>query len=367
MPPKMVLRPTPTTRKPFDYTVASVISYGNNTQYVKPHLKSDIVTQVLDLTEASLPGDVVPHEEDAADINQRMAHVIRQRNMDIRALIDDFRARDVDTKMPVRNRAMIDVDTFRRAVCYAFGDKWVRIRMTTAEFERICNSYTARPHEQGRIGVQPLILWMKWAADLQQIADSPPTEIDMDAADDAELQHWLEGNHMDMGKDGVVTDKEVALAHALLRDHVGKRFGELVRAFRMVDEDKSGKLSRREMLRVLMIFNMHTTPARVFDRLMDFCDDSGDGVDFSKFAKLLHADTKDVVKKLGVERKVSGGRALLSVPRPSLHAPSCPLPPSLPHARTTPTPCPSAAGAQCANCGDRPGVELRRGAAVLAG
>ena len=70
-----------------------------------------------------------------------------------------------------------------------------------------------------------------------------------------------------------------------------------------MDEDKSGKLSRREMLRILMMFNMHTTPARVFDRLMDFCDDSGDGVDYSEFAKLLAADTKDVVKKLGVERK----------------------------------------------------------------
>ena len=85
----------------------------------------------------------------------------------------------------------------------------------------------ARPHEGNRIGAQPLVLWMKWAQDLQNIADHPPTEIDMDAADDAELEHWLQGNHMDMGHDGPVTDKEVALAHALLRDHVGRRFGEV--------------------------------------------------------------------------------------------------------------------------------------------
>ena len=55
---------------------------------------------------------------------------------------------------------------------------------------------------------------------------------------------------------------------------------------------------------ILMMFNMHTTPARIFDRLMDFCDASGDGVDYAEFAQLLSADTKDVVKKLGVERKV---------------------------------------------------------------
>uniref|UniRef100_A0A7S4IW82 EF-hand domain-containing protein n=1 Tax=Prymnesium polylepis TaxID=72548 RepID=A0A7S4IW82_9EUKA len=124
----------------------------------------------------------------------------------------------------------------------------------------------------------------------------------MDAADDAELEHWIQGQDMDITRKGVVTDKDVVLAHALLRDHVGKRFGHLQRAFRLFDEDKSGKLSRREMLRVLMIFNMHTTPARVFDRLMEFCEPDADGVDYAAFAKLLTTDTQDVIAKLGVTR-----------------------------------------------------------------
>jgi len=210
--------------------------------------------------------------------------------------------RDINSSMPGRNRAMIDVDTFRRGLCYAFGEQWMRLRMTSEEFERICNSYTARPHENGRIGVTALVNWMQWTKDLQKLADNPPTVADMDAADDAELEHWIQGQDMDITREGVVTDKDVALAHALLRDHVGKRFGHLQRAFRLFDEDKSGKLSRREMLRVLMIFNMHTTPARVFDRLMEFCEPDADGVDYAAFAKLLTTDTQDVTAKLGVTR-----------------------------------------------------------------
>ena len=46
------------------------------------------------------------------------------------------------------------------------------------------------------------------------------------------------------------------------------------------------------MLRVMMIFNMHTTPARVFDRLMEFCEPDADGVDYAAFAKLLTTDTQ---------------------------------------------------------------------------
>ena len=62
---------------------------------------------------------------------------------------------------------------------------------------------------------------------------------------------------------GPVTREEVAQAHRQIREKLMDRFEHLDRGFRMVDGDKSGSLGQKEMLRVLMMFNLHKINAKV--------------------------------------------------------------------------------------------------------
>ena len=73
--------------------------------------------------------------ENAITIFDRMAAIVRSRNLDVLNLMDDFLKRPRSSKMPVRNRAFLDSSTFKRALCYAFGYQWTGIGMTNAEFE----------------------------------------------------------------------------------------------------------------------------------------------------------------------------------------------------------------------------------------
>ena len=74
---------------------------------------------------------------------------------------------------------------------------------------------------------------------------------------------------------GVITGK--------LRD----RFKQMRRGFRALDEDKSGKLSRKEFHRMLRYFNLEHVPDGVFDRLLEYTDkDHSGSVDFDEFARM---------------------------------------------------------------------------------
>ena len=37
-----------------------------------------------------------------------------------------------------RNRGFVDVPVFRRSLCYAFGNQWIELAMTSKEFDEIC-------------------------------------------------------------------------------------------------------------------------------------------------------------------------------------------------------------------------------------
>ena len=49
---------------------------------------------------------------DTAPVVDRMARLIRARNLDLLNLMDDFLKRPRGSRMPIRNRAFLDVSTF---------------------------------------------------------------------------------------------------------------------------------------------------------------------------------------------------------------------------------------------------------------
>ena len=69
-------------------------------------------------------------------------------------------------------------------------------------------------------------------------------------------------------------DKQVRMAQRVLKEHMTTRFTHLTRAFRTIDEDKSGKLSRRELKAILITFNLGVGD-KVLDRLIDLADYDG--------------------------------------------------------------------------------------------
>ena len=74
---------------------------------------------ILGMSEMTLPGDLLK-QGPAEPIYDRMAKVIRNRSLDMLNLMDDFLKRPAFSKMPTRNRAFLDIPTFRRCLCYMY-------------------------------------------------------------------------------------------------------------------------------------------------------------------------------------------------------------------------------------------------------
>jgi hypothetical protein len=181
------------------FDMADLLSGGTATKVPKKLLPStDAKMAILAQTEQTMPGDVIPEPtvkvqgfDGRAPIIERMAKVIRSRNLDLLNLMDDFLKRPRGSRMPVRNRAFLDVSTFRRALCYAFGNQWLSLAMTTEEFEEIWKKYekkdahgmAASPqamgsgyqggggYGQGQGQAESLILWQAFAQDVQRFTD----------------------------------------------------------------------------------------------------------------------------------------------------------------------------------------------------
>jgi len=114
--------------------------------------------------------------------------------------------------------------------------------------------------------------------------------------DDPELKRYLKFH--ERYDTTMMTDKEVILAHTLLQDLVERRYKTIAEAFYSFDEDKSGKLSRLEILKILVVNNFHTTPPQVFDRLMSFCEMDDGEIDYNEFAALMRATPDEVMERL---------------------------------------------------------------------
>jgi hypothetical protein len=128
--------------------------------------------QIIMMNEATMPGDVgfmaTLGTGEGEHIWNRMAMLIRKHSLDVRLLMD---AHDR------RNRGFVDVQTFRRSLCYAFGNQWIELGMTTAEFNEICEPYRSRlPHAKGE--PDAFIMWQKFSADLQTLANTRRPSVD---------------------------------------------------------------------------------------------------------------------------------------------------------------------------------------------
>ena len=90
-----------------------------------------------------------------------MAAIIRARRLDVRILLDAH-----DRK----NCGYVDMETFRRALCYAFGNNWTELAMTSAEFDEITKPYLTRTPNRPS---EPcgFVFFKKFAFDLQTLAD----------------------------------------------------------------------------------------------------------------------------------------------------------------------------------------------------
>ena len=121
--------------------------------------------QRLMYSEATMPGDVADLDSvgmaEGESIWNRMAAIIRARSLDVRILMD---AHDR------RNYGFVDIPTFRRSLCYAFGNQWIDLAMTSAELKEICAPYlTRKPNAKGE--PEAFVLWQKFTTDLQALAD----------------------------------------------------------------------------------------------------------------------------------------------------------------------------------------------------
>ena len=104
----------------------------------------------------------------------------------------------------------------------------------------------------------------------------------------------------------VAREEDVKYWHKMLRRCFETRFGELRRAFRLIDEDGSGDCDREELKHAIeMMFNLGI-PEHVMDKIIDLADYDGDGqISFAEFARV--ATEEDVFNmKQTLQADVSG-------------------------------------------------------------
>jgi calmodulin len=86
------------------------------------------------------------------------------------------------------------------------------------------------------------------------------------------------------------SDAEIRRAGRILRNHMETRFTQIRKAFRTMDEDASGTVTRKEMKGILLAFNLNLAED-VITALIDIADFDGDGnINYAEFARLMTAD-----------------------------------------------------------------------------
>ena len=116
--------------------------------------------------ETTLPGDLATMDTigmgEGEPIWDRMAKIIRARRLDVRNLMGGF------DRM---KKGFFDLSTMRRALCNAFGNQWVELAMTQAEFAEVCEPYLTRvPLQSGE--PTSMVQWRQLAQDLQMLAET---------------------------------------------------------------------------------------------------------------------------------------------------------------------------------------------------
>ena len=243
-----------------------------------------------------MPGDLATLDNvglaEGQGVWERMAAIIRIRRLDVRILLD---AHDR------RNAGLVDLECFRRALCYAFGNNWTELAMTSAEFDEISKPYLTR--DPKKPGEPPgFVFWQKFATDLQTLADRKMhSDAFMARLAKIEARERVEAR---IQKEYGITAYELqstfdALKHRLTTHGGGGSSGALTQAFRRMDADKSGTVRVEEIKHFLVTTQrgMEQVSWKVLDAIVDLCDADGAGdIDYSELSKLILCD--DIVELL---------------------------------------------------------------------
>jgi Ca2+-binding EF-hand superfamily protein len=261
-----------------------------------------------------LPGDLSVLDSlglaEGQGIWERMAAIIRRQRLDVRILLD---AHDR------RNAGLVDTETFRRALCYAFGNHWIELAMTSDEFEELVKPYlTRRPQKPG--DPPGFVFWQKFATDLQTLADRRTHSDDfMARLVKIEAKERVAAKVL---KDYGVTEDELRatfaqLKHTLNYNGGGGSSGVLTTAFRRMDQDHSGTVGAPEVKKFLLTMQRgmeELVNIKVLDAIIDLCDADGDGqIDYGEVSKMILCD--DIVELLALvpdKTKVHKGQSYLN-------------------------------------------------------
>lgn len=108
-----------------------------------------------------------------------------------------------------------------------------------------------------------------------------------------------------------VTEEDVRKCAGAIREKLLDKFGTLQKAFRAMDEDASGDITRKELERYLEIINLHTIARKdVLTALFETIDaDASGNFDFKEFSRVMSAG--DVMKMKKIEDRFDGYQAKL--------------------------------------------------------
>lgn len=190
-------------------------------------------------SEATMPGDVATMDStgiaEGQSIWNRMAALIRARSLDVRILMD---AHDR------RNYGFVDIPTFRRSLCYAFGNQWIDLAMTSEELKEICAPYlTRKPNAKGE--PEAFVMWQKFTTDLQALADKKRPTNDF-LARLAEVEAREKASAALVAEYGV-TEFELKSCLFAIKDRLLTYNKSLNDAFRRIDGSGNGFISSEEI------------------------------------------------------------------------------------------------------------------------
>jgi len=245
-----------------------------------------------------MPGDLAVLDSiglaEGQGIWERMAAIIRARRLDVRILLD---AHDR------RNAGLVDLETFRRAICYAFGNNWIELAMTSAEFDEVVKPYLTRnPNAPG----QPpgFVFWQRFATDLQTLADKR-THSDEFMSRLAKIEAHERVAAMIQREYGI-SEYDLKTTFAALKSRLvshggGGSQGVLTAAFRRMDPNHSGTVRAEEIKHFLVQTQrgMEAVNMKVLDAIVDLCDADGDGeINYSEMSRMILCD--DILELLAL-------------------------------------------------------------------